>query len=356
MRKIGISNCEPGMILGRTIFYNGATILLETGAILTASYLDRLKELGITEIYVEDNISDDLIINDVVKEETRLEAIEFVKNTMDSYSPLILIDSNEIIAVVHKILDDILTLDEIIVNLMDIKTCDMYTFSHCVNVCILSIMTGVKLELSDSELMELGVGALMHDIGKVMVPPEILKKKSALTEHEYQIIKQHSIYGYNILKTLPLISEASARVALDHHERYDGKGYPSGLLNDQIHIYSRIVAITDTFDALTSDRIYRDKISTNQAIEYLTMAAAPTFDSRVLNSFAQIVPPYPIGTAVILNTGEKGVVIKINKNLPTRPVIRVVFSSDGRKKAYFEEIDLAERTGHVIITNTELIK
>lgn len=356
MRKIGILNCEPGMILGKAIFYNGTAILLEAGAILTVSYLDRLKELGITEIYVEDDISSGLTIHDVVKEETRLEAIEFVKNTMDNYSPLNMLDSEEIIAVVHKILDDILTLDEIIVNLMDIKTCDIYTFSHCVNVCVLSIITGVKLNLTEPELLELGIGALMHDIGKVMIPPEILKKKSALTEYEYHIIKQHSIYGYNILKTLPLISEASARVALDHHERYDGKGYPNGLMNEHIHIYSRIVAVTDIFDALTSDRIYRDKISTNQAIEYLTMIAAPTLDLMVLNCFVQIVPPYPVGTAVILNTGEKGVVIKINKNLPTRPVIRVVFNSDGSKKAYFEEIDLSEMTGYVIVTNTELIK
>ncbi len=355
MRQIRISNCEPGMVLGKAIF-NGSLILLEAGALLTESYIERLKDMGVSEVYIEDDISEDLVIRGVVKQETRQEAIAFIKKSMDNYLTMEILDSQEAIELVAKILDDILTTEDLIVSLMDIKTCDSYTYSHCVNVCILSIITGMKLNLSADQLRELGVGALMHDIGKVMIPSQILLKKSALSSEEYDIIKEHSLHGYNILKKMPLITEHSARVALEHHERFDGKGYPRGLTQEQIHIFSRIVAITDIFDALTSDRIYRNKISTNHAIEYLTVMAAPTLDSKVLNCFIEIVPPYPVGTGVILNNGEKGVVVKLNKNYPTRPVVRLVFNSDGSIKDAYNEINLAENINYTIINNAELIK
>ncbi len=356
MRKISVSNCEAGMILGKAILFNGAATLLEAGSELTISYINRLNNLGITEIYIEDDISKDIIIRDVIEDKTRIEAVEFIKNTMNAYCAGDMLYSEEVIAIVNKIVDDILSLDDIIVNLIDIKTCDNYTFLHSVNVCVLSIITGVKLNLCYDELRALGVGALLHDIGKVMIPPSILQKKSALTDEEYEIIKQHSIIGYNILKKIPQISEESASVALCHHERYDGKGYISGLAKDEIHIFSRIVAIADIYDALTSDRIYRKKISTNQAIDYLTVIAAPSLDSKVLSCFTQIIPPFPIGTGIILNNGEKGIVIKLNRNLPTRPVIRIVFNTDGSKKLNFEDVDLSNQTDYFINSTTELLK
>ncbi len=355
MRQIKISNCEPGMVLGKAIF-NDNTVLLEAGALLSKTYIERLRDMGFTEIYIEDDISNDLVVHDVVNEATRQEAIYFIKKTMENYSSMELINSAEAIEIVNKILDEILTLDDIIVNLMDIKTCDSYTFAHCVNVCILSIITGLKLKLNNEQLKELGIGALLHDIGKLMIPTDILLKKAALSNSEYEIVKQHSILGYNIIKKLPLISEFSARVALEHHERFNGKGYPNGLVDDEIHLYSRIVAITDIFDALTSNRIYRKKISTNQAIEYLTVMAAPTLDSTVLNCFIEIIPPFPVGTGVILNSGEKGVVIGLNKNLPTRPVVRLVFNSDGSKKEVYNEVNLAEALNYTIINNAELVR
>lgn len=353
MRQIKLSNCQPGMILGKAIF-NDNTVLLEAGTILTKSYIKRLQDMGITDIYIEDDISKGLVVRDVVSEATRQEAIAFVKKSMDNFASIELISSKEVIEIVSKILDEILTLDDIIVNLMDIKTCDSYTFAHCVNVCILSIITGLKLKLNNEQLKELGIGALLHDIGKIMIPTDILLKKSALSTQEYDNIKQHTIYGYNIIKKLPNINETSARVALEHHERFNGKGYPYGLVNNEIHLFSRIVAVTDIFDALTSNRIYRERISTNQAIEYLTVIAAPTLDSTVLNCFIEIIPPFPVGTGVILNTGEKGVVIRLNKNLPTRPVIRLVFNSDGSKKEVYNEVDLKEALNYTIINNVEL--
>lgn len=355
MRKINTINCKAGMIVGKAILHNETKILLEAGACLTTSYINRLINLGITEIYIEDEISKDIKISDVIAEETRIEAINIVKNTMDAYYHGNKLNSAKIFAIVNNIVNEILSVDDIIINLMDIKSCDNYTYLHSVNVCVLSIVTGVGLKLSYDELKELGIGALLHDIGKVLIPPEILQKNSALTDEEYEIIKQHSILGYNILKTIPQISEKSAMVALCHHERFDGKGYNKGLKDHEIHIYSRIVAVADIFDALTSDRIYRKKISIIQAIDYLTVIAAPSLDADVLRCFIKIIPPFPVGTGVILNNGEKGIVIKVNKNLPTRPTVRLVFNADGSKKLKLVEKNLAKETEYFIKSTAEIL-
>ena len=355
MRKISISECKPGMVVGKTIPFTGATILLEAGTELKQSYINRLVNLGISEIYIDDDISKDIVISDVVKEQTRLETIELIRNTMDTCCSDAILYSEQIIEAVNKIIDDIFSSDDIVVNLIDIKSCDNYTYLHSVNVCILSIITGIKLELSYDELRELGIGALLHDIGKIMVPPRILKKKAALSDDEYEFIKQHSIMGYNILRNMPKISEASAMVALCHHERYDGKGYIQGLSKDDIHIYSRIVSIADIFDALTSDRVYRKKISTSQAIDYLTVIAATAIDSDILKYFTEIIPPFQVGTGVILNNGEKGIVTKLNKDLPTRPVIRIVFNSDGSRRLSYTEINLAEEADYFVTSTSEII-
>jgi HD-GYP domain-containing protein (c-di-GMP phosphodiesterase class II) len=354
MRRLNVSNCKPGMIVGRPIFYNGTVILLEKGTMLTQTYIGKLEELGISEIYIEDDISKDIVVSDIIKDETRREAISFVRNAMESYGATTNIYSKEVMRIVNKIIDDILSNENVIVNIMDIKNCDDYTFLHCVNVGILSIITGLKLGMSNRELKDLGVGALLHDIGKVMIPEQILKKNASLTDYEYEIIKLHSLYGYQILKQIPDISEESSKVALNHHERFDGKGYPNGLKNKDIHVFSRIVAITDIFDALTSDRIYRKKISTNQAVDYLTLVAVPSLDAFVLSTFVRIIPPYAVGTCVILSNGEKGIVLRVNEMFPTRPVVRVVFNADGTKKPMFEEVDLSVQTGIQIINTVEL--
>ena len=349
MIKINVTDCIPGMILARPIYHNGFVILLEKNTVLTSDYINRIRNMGISEIYIEDDCSKDIIPNDLVKDSTRIEAVTYVKNVMEQYSATYSVYTKELLEVINTIIDDIFSNEHIILNIMDIKNCDDYTFSHCVNVAVLSIATGLMLGLSRNALVELGIGAILHDIGKIMIPEEILKKNSSLTDSEYEIIKQHSRLGYEILSKIPNISQASARVALSHHERMDGRGYPNGEFEGDIHIYSKIVAITDVFDALTSDRIYRKKISNAQAIEYITGIARPTFDNTVLLSFLRIVPPYPVGTVVTLSNGDKGIVQYVREDCPTRPVVRIVYNADSSKKSYYAELDLLQHTDISIV-------
>jgi HD-GYP domain-containing protein (c-di-GMP phosphodiesterase class II) len=355
MRKISVSECKPGMVVGKTIPFTGATILLEAGTKLKQSYINRLISLGISEIYINDDISDGIVIGDVVKEQTRLEAIELIRNIMDNCCSDDILFSERITEAVNKIIDDIFSSGDIVVNLIDIKSFDNYTYMHSVNVCILSIITGIKMKLSYEALKELGIGALLHDIGKITVPEGILKKKDSLDDKEYELIKQHALMGYKILKKVPKVSEASALVALCHHERYDGKGYIQGLSREDIHIYSRIVAIADIFDALTSDRVYRRKISTSQAIDYLTEIADVDIDPNILKYFTQAVPPFQIGTGVVLNNGERGIVTRLNKDMPTKPIVRIVFNSDGSRRLNYTEINLATDTTFFVTSTSEIV-
>jgi HD-GYP domain-containing protein (c-di-GMP phosphodiesterase class II) len=231
---------------------------------------------------------------------------------------------------------------------------DDYTFAHSVNVCVLSIISGIGLGYSISRLKELGVGAILHDIGKLKVPQELLKKPSQLTVEEFEEIKKHTIYGYEILKNNKKVSMVSAFIAFGHHERYDGSGYPLQLKGESIHHCARIVAVADVYDALTSDRVYRKKIKPHEAIEYILSLSAHHFDEEIVQSFIRFVAIYPVGTGVILNTKERGVVISENKDMPTKPVIRVVYSEKGKKVSKYYEIDLSSSKNVFITEACEL--
>lgn len=351
MRRISINNVKEGMKLAKSIYSADGYVLLVEGILLKQAYIDRLEHFNVSEIYIDDEISEDIIINDVISDRTRTEAKVLVKKLMDDYKTNRRFNSDSSKLMVNRIIDELLENREIIVNLSDIKTIDDYTFSHSVNVCILSLITGIKLGLDQLKLRDLGVGALLHDIGKVLIPEEILKKPAELSLEEFDKIKEHTTLGYNIVKSDPNVSALSANVVLAHHERWDGSGYPRQIAGDSIHLFSRIVAIADVFDALSSDRIYKKKMKTYEVIEYITTIGAQCFDQQILECFVKSIPIYSIGTSVLLNTGEKGIIVDVNKAFPTRPIVRIVYMPDGTKAESFEEIDLTKRL-NIFITDT----
>ena len=354
MRKVSLDKCIAGMELGKTIYSDGGAILLTQGMILKQSYIDRLMLCSISEIYIQDELSKDIEIKDIISERTRIEAKILVKNLMEEFKKKSRFNADGAKAIVDCMLDELLTTKDIMINLSDIKATDDYTFSHSVNVCILSLITGVKIGLNQLRIRDLGVGALLHDIGKITIPEELLKKPCKLTSEEYEIVKQHTVSGFNILKSDINISTTSAYVAFGHHERYDGSGYPNGAKGDEIHQFARIVAIADVFDAMTSDRVYRKKFKTHEAAEYLTTASDQLFDPEILQCFIKNIAYYAIGTTVLLNTGEKGIVVDCNSSFTTRPIIRIIYNSKGDKVKNYEEIDLTKRLNIFIIDTCEI--
>jgi HD-GYP domain-containing protein (c-di-GMP phosphodiesterase class II) len=197
--------------------------------------------------------------------------------------------------------------------------------SSSLNVTTLSLIIGKRLGYKEDRLERLGLGAFLHDIGKVKVPNSILNKPGELTDSEFEEVKKHTIYGYEILKPQDSVPETSARIAYQHHERCDGSGYPKGITRRFIDEGSRIVAIADVFDSMINDRVYRPGIKVNEVIEYLYSTVTQNkLDREIVKMFLEIITPYPIGTKVKLSIGCEAVVVKINKDAKLRPVVKIL--------------------------------
>lgn len=348
MRKILVDKLKEGMVLARSLHGYDGNILLNAGIILKSSYISKLKDLNIREIYVEDEISHDIVVKDVVSEETRFEARINIKNAMDSIRYGNSLDVKPIRNSVCKMIDELMDNKDTMISLQDIRSTDEYTFSHSVNVCVLSLITGISMNFEEEKLKELGIGAMLHDVGKIRIPNEILNKPGELTEEEYNIVKKHTNYGYEMLKRSKVLSTYASYIALTHHERYDGEGYPLGLRGEEIHEFSRIVAIADVYDAITSDRVYKRRINVNEAVEYLIGMGNHQFDYNIVRNFIEHVTIYPPGTCVLLNNGEKAIVVDVNKKYPNRPIIRVLVDREGQIPKEPIEIDLTKNNNLLI--------
>ncbi|VBB07430.1 Hypothetical protein LUCI_2679 [Lucifera butyrica] len=342
MQRISIDALIPGMVTARDIFSAEGRILLGRGVLLTQRYIQRLRELGIYSVYIQSSLAADVVIPEVIREETRIKAIKQVKEAFEKFRGGFHHDFSKLNAVARNIVDEILQHGEHMVHLTDIRQYDEYTFGHSVNVCILSVLTGVKLDYPYGRLRELALGALLHDIGKLGIPNEILNKQGTLTAAEMELLQKHPDMGFDMLRRNPDLQILSAHVAYQHHERMDGSGYPRRLAGDDIHEFARIAAIADVYDALTADRAYRKALPPHKAYEILMATAEKHFDPDILHVFLSNIALYPVGSIVKLNTGETGVVLKVTPVCQERPLIYIVTDADGYFVPKGKEVDLAQ--------------
>ena len=354
MRRMQLDNIKPGMRLAKAIFTSDGRVLLTSGIELKDNYIERLRTQGINDIFIEDEISAGVEIPEVICEGTRLEAKAIVKNLMDDRNFAGSINSGRVKEIINKIMDELLSNRDVLVNLSEIKSVDDYTFEHSVNVCVLSLITGIGLGFNINRLKDLGIGAILHDIGKLKIPEEILKKPSQLSVEEFEEIKKHTIYGYEILKDNSNISMVSAFIAFGHHERYDGSGYPLQLRGENIHQCARIVAVADVYDALPSDRVYRRTLRRHEVVEYITSLGSHHFDKDIVEQFIKYIAVYPVGTGVVLNTRERGLVVRVEKSMPTRPVVKIIYNEKGQKLINYSEIDLSKKLNIHVVDSCEL--
>ncbi len=348
MRLVSESNYKKGMILAKTVFKSDGSIVLKKGIQLKDSYIKRLKKLGVSHIYIKDTLCDDIVIDDVVKENTRRDAIKLVNNVMSKVAISGSIESQKIRKIVNELTNELLNSTNVMIQLIEIRTVDDYTFGHNVNVCVLSLIVGLSLGYDKENLIELGLGAILHDVGKARVPLNILNKKGKLDDYEFEIIKKHTLEGYEVLKSNMKCNNKACEIALYHHERYDGTGYPKGLKADEIPEYVKIVSVADVYDALTSDRVYKKAIYPYQAIEYLVSMSGHQFDKRIVDVFIQNISLFPPGTYVRLNNGQVGCVIKVRKKFPSRPIVKMVYDDKGNSIKNSKLVDLLDYNSLII--------
>lgn len=361
MRKLHISSVRPGDVIAKPIFTESGNILLGSGMEMTDRYIDRLKNMGIDTIYIEDKHTADIIPEDVIRDETRKEAVDTVYKTMTG-----LMDQPQLKGrcslpelgtsfrkIFGNILEDVSSRKDILFSLSNLHVMDGYFFHHAVNVAVLAGIVGMAKGYNRNQLLDLGVGALLFDIGMTQLPKELWSKRTTLNEEERQRINYHAEDGFNLLRTQPNISVVSAHCALQHHERFDGSGYPRNLKGNEIHEYAQIVGLADLYDALVSPRPFRNGYTPNDAVEYLFACGNQLFDLNLVKLFLNHIAIFPVATTVQLNTGHIGVVSHVDPIAVNRPVIRIISEPDGSPPLSPYEIDLKNRENFsIIITKT----
>lgn len=348
---VSIEKVTSDMKLAKPIFYkDGSNILLNVGCCNLSKYKNKLLDMGVHYLYIEDEKSEGIEITDAIKEQTRIKSRKIVHDVITDITKKRTFNVAKIQETIIAMVDDILHSKSVLVNLTDIRTNDDYTFSHSVNVAVLSLILGRVLHYDKDKLIKLGMGALLHDIGKSIIPSEILNKPGKFTEEEFKIMKEHSQLGFDTIKNSWELSPLSKVIILSHHEKVDGSGYPRGIKGDEIHEFAKIVAICDVFDALTSDRCYRPKCPVYQAIELLMANINTQFDQGLVEKFIRHVATYPNGSCVTLSDGRRGIIFSQNEGMPTRPIVKVLEEKGIElKKDLCYNVNLMEELAVVII-------
>lgn len=381
-KRILTSRATQNMIVADDVYTSDDKLVIPEGTVLTEDIIDSLKEYGVfaIRIKVDDDGNNAAAENEKVtpagdealneqrqeiknsagqehesflkqvKESKEFEVfhsafVDSVDNLKNVFSKVVMhneqIDGESILSDVENVVSKGRNSIHILDMLQCMRGYDDVTYVHSVNVALLSNMIGriVYPDISDEELKVLTLAGLLHDIGKMMVPDNIIQKKGRLTLPEYNLVKTHVLFGNNILKGIDNLDTRIAEVAMRHHERCDGTGYPGGYKREQIEPFARIVAIADTYDAMTSDRAYRAAICPFDVIEMFEREGIVKYDVEFLLPFLEKAVQAYMNTDVRLSTNQIGKVIMINKNEFSKPVVQV---GD-------EFYDLSKETNDIVI-------
>lgn len=356
MKYTSIDSIQQGEKLGRHIFASDGRILLNEGVQLTIGLISKLRRMGVNAVYLKDDRFESVDAEEVVSEKTKREAVVTLSSAFQYIQNEKNFSSEEISKTARKLIDEILLNKDVLVNLTDIRTSDNELFIHSVNVCIISVIVAVQLGLDQKRVHELAVGALLHDIGKILPQSKAVPLASVeIIDEEYQ--NDHTWKGFNYLRKIKEISTLSAHVALTHHEHIDGTGYPRKLKAEDIHFLSKIVAVANYYDNLISNVNNGLNLRPNEACERIMGLTNIYFDHNIVWKFLRSIAFYPTGSQVKLTTGETGVVVAQHRGLPQRPIVRT-FKMDkgnayGGDDFQMKEVDLAKETT-VFIENTLL--
>ena len=355
MRLISINGLKAGKIVGRTIWNEAGHPLLQKGVVVTDYILLRLKQLHVKYVYIEDKVSYGIEIEETIPAAVRNKAVNKITQSFRSVkeakpgktSFILEQQSKEIGKLLEDLLDSILNSEEILTVLTDAYVYDEYLYQHSFQVTLYSIAIAKSMGYSYEDLRLIGIGAILHDVGKLLIPTEILCKPDRLTNEEYDEMKQHARYGFDLLRNLHSVSLIVAHCAFQHHERIDGSGYPRGLVDFEIHPFAKIIGVADVFDAVTSNRVYREKLLPSQGIAIIQAGSGKIFSPRVVEALCKSVAHYPNGTILLLADGRRGIVSKQNMKHVDRPYLRI-FEEHNKILSATYEISLVDHPNVVI--------
>lgn len=304
----------------RDIYDQSGELLVPISTVITYDHIILLEEKGIT-LKSEDvqDLEKDFINHSKIINET----VEDVRNIFGEIRETKKIPLNElresIIPIVYEVSDS----KYLLPLLSALQAKDDYTYRHNIAVGAIANLIGKWMGLDQQQLLQLTVAGLLHDVGKMLIPETILNKPGKLTYQEFIIMQKHTIYGYEILKETIGVTHRQALVALQHHERMDGSGYPMGIKGNQIDLFSRIVAVADVFHAMTSRRVYQDQFPFYKVVSEIERSMFDSLDPAISIVFIEKIMSALIGSSILLSDGRAGKIVMVPKNYPTRPLIQV---------------------------------
>lgn len=321
MKLCKVCDLEGGEILAKAIMTTDYRILLSEETKLRSEYIEKIKELGITEVYIKD--PEKVAVQEVVLLKSELEETfkKKVKTVLEKHTYNNSKELVELAKTADNIIDNILEEDEVVEKIFDIKERSSDIYEHSISLCSLSTLTALKMKLPMGKVHDIGVGSLLHDLGlrylTINYENQNLDSLSGVELAEY---RKHPVYGYSAVKNEPWISNVGKNIILYHHERQDGTGYP--LKAKEIPYEAAIVGVCDAFDEMICG-IGCERIKVYEAVEYLKNYRGIKFPEEVVDTFLEFTAVYPVGSHVLLTDNRKGSVIRQNKEFPNRPVIQL---------------------------------
>ncbi|MBF0456466.1 MAG: HD-GYP domain-containing protein [Nitrospirae bacterium] len=387
IKRVKVSQLRPGMFISDlNCSWIEHNFLFGTFKISSTKEIQKIKDMGIIDVSIDTSKGLDVPSAPTVERVNREIDIKFIKQADDLIEPIrevslkeemtqaniirnaaketiknVLadvrlgnqIDVETVKQIVPQMTDSIFRNKDALIGLSRIKSVDEYLFFHSVSVCVLMVSLGHSLDISREEIDQIGVGALLHDIGKVKVNQDILNKPGRLTDDEFGKIKDHVTFGYEILKQIPSIPEPALIVTHQHHERFDGTGYPNKLRGDGLSVYGQMASVVDVYDALTSDRCYHKGMQSTDALRKIFEWSQFHFNPSIVQHFIRCVGVYPIGTLVRLDNHRLGVVIESGKDALTKPKVRVMFNLKSKCFIKPSDIDLSKPNANCNIISWE---
>ncbi|MDT8902480.1 HD-GYP domain-containing protein [Anaeroselena agilis] len=353
MQRVSLAVLQSGMTVAGNVRGADGRLLVRNGMVLTDASIKKLASLGIGSVYIRNPLFEAIDVPELVREDTRVKLIRALQTAFAGYQKSGDLDTAALRGEVKTMVAEIVGNRESMIHTFDLRTYQDYVYAHSVNVAIISVLIALSLDYNEARLIDLALGALLHDIGMLAVPKDIILKVGNLTPAESEAMQRHVNDGFEIIRKRREISTLAAHVAFQHHERIDGTGYPRRLKGDNIHEYARIVAVADIFDALIADRPYRKGMLPHEAYEIMMTLADKYLDKAILDIFLANVAIYPVGTVVRLSGGETAVVASVRPRLQARPVVKILLDAAGAVVENGPDLDLAE---HLTVFVTKVYK
>jgi len=370
LEKIAINDVEMGMYVVSVINPKTQLTVKSEGFVSSDKTLKKLKKSGVKFIFIDMDKSKHAskpIDVDVIETEIETEveedhherkvpldaemnkAVKLYNNAKDLQGKILTsiteskdIDIAEVSQTTDAIVDSIFRNQDALSCMSRIRMKDEYLVEHSLNVAVLISIFAKHMSYDKKIIEQLALGAFLHDIGKVLIPDNVLNKPGRLTSEEYDVMKGHVIKGLEVVKTMDGVPDIALSLIATHHERLDGKGYPFGLAAEDISIFDRMIAIVDSYDAMTADRVYKAGMHPIQAFKNLIKDSKESYDNGLVEKFIQSLGLYPVGTLVKLTSGKVGLISGLNKNKPLKPIVRVFYNTRLKQNIAVEDIDLAK--------------